>query len=96
MKTAILSFDFKINNAEAKVKKEDLVYAKVTFSGWFAGEFVKTLQVDTPLVPSHKHLRILLLQFVLLEIQTDIAERLMELLFVIQLVFYILRIFKCF
>jgi hypothetical protein len=33
MKTAILSFDFKINNAEAKVKKEDLVYAKVTFSG---------------------------------------------------------------
>jgi hypothetical protein len=52
MKIAILTLDFKINNAEAKVKKEDLVYAMVTSSGSFAGEFVKALQADTPLVPS--------------------------------------------
>jgi hypothetical protein len=33
MKIAILTLDFKINNVEAKVKKEDLVYAMVTSSG---------------------------------------------------------------
>src|SRR5215218_2422768 len=64
----------------------------VTSSGCFEGEFVKVLQSKIRLDLRHKHQMILLLQFVLLEIQIHILQRILDLLFALQVVFQLLRI----